>query len=238
VFQTDKQGRKHFADFCTVFLPLAFIGFGTLATVHVVGSIEFNLRCVITIDEIWITRAVPVIDFILSLCFMLLFLVPMRQIAAANKNAINSPAAHGSFTILIKETMRLALAQIFISAMSLVGVATGGVVVGPFGLFSDSFLSVDLLANSLVQLYATRRVWGIKSYHHSDAGDSSNGSFVGDFMRMTGKPNIRKKGQKAHKTSEGSEALQLTGTIDLDSPNTSLSKRTDMKKLSQPLLEE
>jgi hypothetical protein len=177
VFRSQADWQQKMVEVFTFGLPFGFFIFGVYATNYVVGTIEAGLRCKAAINLAWVTNALPGIDFLLSLLFLMLFLIPLRSLAKQNEQALrgNSNVSlistvtsisskslnqeEDALVKLMKETVRMAIVQSLFSGFSLCMMAWGFIVAGAYGLFSGSFLSVDVLFNCVVQFYATRRVW-------------------------------------------------------------------------------
>jgi hypothetical protein len=171
VFRGEEDARRKVVKWIINILPVGFFVIGMIGTAHAVGSIERGVRCLITIDQRWITNLFPGVDFLFSTIFFILFIVPLKEVAstsvdeaiAQSSKSLNSISAASSTSLgrLLKETTRLAILQIFVSTVSLVFIAVGAIEGGPLGLFTGSFTSFDLVLNSGIQFYSTRRVWTI-----------------------------------------------------------------------------
>eukprot|EP00475_Leptophrys_vorax_P039052 TRINITY_DN69898_c0_g1_i1.p1 TRINITY_DN69898_c0_g1~~TRINITY_DN69898_c0_g1_i1.p1 ORF type:complete len:363 (-),score=64.06 TRINITY_DN69898_c0_g1_i1:54-1142(-) len=141
-------------------LSVGFLILAGVATRYTSGSIEFNIRCIISIDKAWITLTFPALDFVLTFIYLLLFIIPLCKVNKYfhSRKDVMLNGDKRSWTLLIRETSKVALIQIAASDISLGMTAYGAVITGSFGLFTGSFVSFDLLANCVMQTYTTRHI--------------------------------------------------------------------------------
>jgi hypothetical protein len=233
VFRSQEGWTRKMVNIVTFVFPCIFIALGVDSSFWTTGSNEDGQRCVALVTLNWVGKALPGVDFFLSFLFLLLFLIPLRSLAVDNEKALKRYAspnatlnpnslkpAEDELTVLMRETIRTAVAQIAFSGIALGFIAWASVTGGPFGLFSASFLSVDLVANCLVQFYSTRRVW--KCSNKTSA----------DLVKTIG--NSTEK--KTPLAEDERKALTIIDEPSKTSTRRSIEKTTETGKLDEPFM--